>query len=259
MIKSFALKGEIYTIICMNREQTSEKLFLEGRHGRGFEFLKAFKIFREYIKGFRSLHFVGPCITVFGSARFPENHPYYKLARDIGHEIAKRDFAVITGGGPGLMEAANRGAKENGGKSIGCNILLPSEQKPNPYLDRWVNFDYFFVRKVMLAKYSYAFIVMPGGFGTLDEFFEVATLIQTGKMQGFPIVLVGVSYWKGLMDFLSGPVYSTGSIGQTDLAMLKVTDNPEEALNWITKAVIGKYGLQYKKVQKAYWFFGEKA
>lgn len=243
----------------MEREQVSEKLFLEGRHGRGFEFFKAFKIFLEYIKGFRSLHFVGPCITVFGSARFTETHPYYSLARQIGAEIARKDFAVITGGGPGLMEAANRGAKENGGKSIGCNILLPSEQKPNPYLDRWVNFNYFFVRKVMLAKYSYAFIVMPGGFGTLDEFFEIATLIQTGKMQGFPIVLVGVSYWEGLIRFLSNPVYTTGSIGQSDLDLFKVTDDPKEAVEWITAAVIGKYGLQYKKVQKPYWFFGEKA
>lgn len=236
-----------------------EKLFLEGRHGRSFEFFKAFRIFLEYIKGFRSLHFIGPCITVFGSARFGESHPYYALARTIGEEIAKRDFAVITGGGPGLMEAANRGAKEKGGKSIGCNILLPREQKPNPYLDRWVDFDYFFVRKVMLAKYSYAFIVMPGGFGTLDEFFEIATLIQTGKMQGFPIVLIGVTYWKGLINFLNDTVYGTGSIALTDLQSLKVTDNPEEALNWITQAVIGKYGLTYKKVQKPYWFFGEKA
>lgn len=243
----------------MEREQVSEKLFLEGRHGRGFEFFKAFKIFLEYINGFRSLHFVGPCITVFGSARFTETHPYYSLARQIGAEIARKDFAVITGGGPGLMEAANRGAKENGGKSIGCNILLPSEQKPNPYLDRWVNFNYFFVRKVMLAKYSYAFIVMPGGFGTLDEFFEIATLIQTGKMQGFPIVLVGVSYWEGLIRFLSNPVYTTGSIGQSDLDLFKVTDDPKEAVEWITAVVIGKYGLQYKKVQKPYWFFGEKA
>jgi len=157
------------------------------------------------------------------------------------------------------MEAANRGAKEFGGKSIGCNILLPQEVKPNPYLDRWVDFDYFFVRKVMLAKYSYAFIVMPGGFGTLDEFFEIATLIQTGKMQGFPIVLMGEAYWKGLMSFLNETVYKTGSIGLSDLQSLKVTDDPVEALDWITKAVIGKYGLQYKKVKKPFWFFGEKA
>jgi len=243
----------------MKQISSEEKLFLEGRHSRGFEFVRAIKIFLEYIKGFRSLHFIGPCITVFGSARFKEDHPYYIIARQIGAEIARRNFAVITGGGPGLMEAANRGAKEFGGKSIGCNILLPQEVKPNPYLDRWVDFDYFFVRKVMLAKYSYAFIVMPGGFGTLDEFFEIATLIQTGKMQGFPIVLLGEAYWKGLMSFLNETVYKTGSIGLSDLQSLKVTDDPVEALDWITKAVIGKYGLQYKKVKKPFWFFGEKA
>ncbi|MDD4975739.1 MAG: TIGR00730 family Rossman fold protein [Bacteriovorax sp.] len=237
---------------------TEEQLFLEGRHTRGFEFLRAIRIFLEYIKGFRTLHFVGPCITVFGSARFEEKHPYYLLAQQIGANIAKRGFTVITGGGPGLMEAANRGAKEAGGRSIGCNIILPKEQTPNPYLDLWVEFRYFFVRKVMLAKYSYAFIVMPGGFGTLDEFFEIATLIQTGKIKGFPIVLVGKEYWQGLLAFLTDPVFATGSIALTDLESLKLTDDADEALEWISEAVIEKYGLKYAQVKKPFWLFGER-
>ncbi|MEW6057613.1 MAG: TIGR00730 family Rossman fold protein, partial [Bdellovibrionota bacterium] len=190
-----------------------ERHFLEGRHSRFSELKRALRIFFECIKGFRTLHFVGPCITVFGSARFSsESHPYYQLARDIGREVAKKGFTVMTGGGPGLMEAANRGAKDVGGKSIGCNITLPKEQRPNGFLDRWIEFRYFFVRKLMLAKYSHAFIVLPGGFGTLDEFFEVVTLIQTGKMKNFPVVLVGKSYWQGLLKFLNDPLCSLGAI-----------------------------------------------
>lgn len=235
-----------------------EKLFLEGRHTRGYEFVRAFHIFLECIRGFRALHFVGPCITVFGSARFKKDHPNYVLAKSFGSEIAKRGFTVITGGGPGLMEAANMGAKEAGGKSVGCNIILPKEQKPNPYLDLWVEFKYFFVRKLMLAKYSYAFIVMPGGFGTLDEFFEIATLIQTGKMKGFPVILVGKSYWEGLLAFLKNPVFTAGNISAKDLELIKLTDDPVEALNLITEAVIEKYGLQYIRKKKPWWFFGER-
>ncbi len=236
-----------------------EKFFLEGRHARGFELLRAFRIFLECIKGFRALHFVGPSITVFGSARFAKDHPYYLLAKQFGAEISKYGFTVITGGGPGLMEAANYGAREAKGKSIGCGIILPKEERPNPYLDLWVEFKYFFVRKLMLAKYSYAFIVMPGGFGTLDEFFEVATLIQTGKMQGFPVILVGKSYWDGMLSFLKGPVLSAGNISPYDLESIKITDDPAEALNWITAAVVKKYGLQYVKRKKPWWIFGERS
>lgn len=236
-----------------------EKYFLEGRHTRGLELLRAFRIFLECIKGFRVLHFIGPSITVFGSARFGKDHPYYELGRKMGAEISKRGFTVITGGGPGLMEAANLGAFESKGKSVGCNIILPREQKPNPYLDVWVEFKYFFVRKLMLAKYSYAFVVMPGGFGTLDEFFEVATLIQTGKMQGFPVILVGKDYWKGLLEFLKGPVLAAGNISPYDIESIKLTDDPVEALDWITAAVFQKYGLKYKKRKKPLWFFGERA
>ncbi|HEY8272652.1 MAG TPA: TIGR00730 family Rossman fold protein [Pseudobdellovibrionaceae bacterium] len=235
-----------------------EKIFLEGRHTRGFELKRAFRIFLECIKGFRALHFVGPCITVFGSARFKEGHPYYVLAKRFGAEIAKRGFTVITGGGPGLMEAANLGAWEVQGRSIGCNIVLPREQKPNKYLDRWVEFKYFFVRKLMLAKYSYAFIVMPGGFGTLDEFFEVATLMQTGKMQGFPVILVGKDYWEGLLAFLKDPVLVAGNISSSDLESIKLTDDPVEALDLITEAVVKKFGLKYAKKKKPWWFMGER-
>ena len=168
--------------------------FLRGPQLRGLELKRAVQIFVEILKGFRALHFVGPCVTVFGSARFREDQPHYQTGREVGALLARAGFTVMTGGGPGIMEAANRGAKEVGGRSIGCNIELPQEQAPNPYLDRWVTFKHFFVRKVMLVKYSYAFIAMPGGFGTLDEVTEAATLIQTGKIAGFPMVLMGVDF-----------------------------------------------------------------
>src|SRR4051812_9718724 len=152
-----------------------ERIFLDGPHSRWRELMFLIDVVKEFVSGFRKFHFVGPCVTVFGSARFAETHPYYNLARQMGQEIARLGFAVITGGGPGIMEAANRGAREAHGPSIGCNIVLPTEQKPNKFLDRWVNINYFFIRKVLLTKYSYAFVVMPGGYGTLDEFFETVT------------------------------------------------------------------------------------
>ena len=178
--------------------------FLQGPQRRGFELVRAVKIFFEIIRGFRNLHFVGPCVTVFGSARFTAEHQYYVQSREVGRRLAQAGFTVMTGGGPGIMEAANRGAKEVGGYSIGCNIELPQEQKPNPFLDRWVTFRHFFVRKLMLVKYSYAFIALPGGFGTLDEIFETATLIQTHKIEDFPLILVGKDYWQPLLDFSGG-------------------------------------------------------
>ena len=184
----------------------AETKFLQGPQKRQSECWQAFKIFRELVTGFRKLHFVGPCVTVFGSARFDETHRYYGMAREVGRLLAKSGFTVMTGGGPGIMEAANRGAKDAGGRSIGCNIVLPLEQKPNPYVDSWIDFEYFFVRKLMLVKYSYAFVVMPGGFGTLDELFEVATLIQTGKVENFPVALMGADYWRPL----HGPVAGDG-------------------------------------------------
>jgi uncharacterized protein (TIGR00730 family) len=236
-----------------------ERHFLEGAHSRTFELKYALRIFMECLKGFRALHFVGPCVTVFGSARFSsEVHPYYQLARDIGREIAREGFTVMTGGGPGLMEAANRGAKEAGGKSIGCNITLPTEQKPNAFLDRWVEFRYFFVRKMMLAKYSYGFVVMPGGLGTLDELFEVMTLIQTGKMKNFPVILVGISYWQGLLQFMKDPLCSLGAIDLADLSSIQITNSPSEAVQLIRDSAIQNFGLKYAQPKKPWWFFWER-
>lgn len=224
---------------------TEEQIFLEGPHGRGFELGRAFRIFRELIHGFRSLHFVGPCVTVFGSARFPATHPYYALTRELGAIIAQAKFAVMTGGGPGLMEAANRGAKEANGISIGCNIALPQEQEPNRYLDKWVEFRYFFVRKLMLVKYSYGFVAAPGGFGTLDELFEVATLIQTGKIRNFPVVLLGVEYWSPLVEFIRGSLLTNAAIDPQDLNLLLMTDAPSEAVSFILRCVTERFGLRY--------------
>jgi len=222
-----------------------ERVFLEGPHGRGFELGQAFRIFRELIQGFRSLHFVGPCVTVFGSARFPAAHPYYALTRELGARVAQAKFTVMTGGGPGLMEAANRGAKEANGISIGCNIVLPREQKPNHYLDKWVEFRYFFVRKLMLVKYSYGFVAAPGGFGTLDELFEVATLIQTGKIRNFPVVLLGVAYWAPLLDFIRESLLVNAAIDTRDLDQMFVTDSPSEAVSFILKCATEQFGLRY--------------
>src|SRR5437867_7096464 len=168
----------------------ADQIFLEGARSRFAEFFTLLRVMRDFLRGFRTLHFVGPCVTVFGSARIQRDDPHYELARKMGAAIARLGFTVMTGGGPGIMEAANRGAKEAGGRSIGCNIQLPKEQKRNPYVDQWITFRHFFVRKVMLVKYSYAFIALPGGFGTLDEIFETATLIQTAKIRSFPLVLM---------------------------------------------------------------------
>ena len=210
--------------------------FLQGPQKRSFELGKAIGIFFEILHGFRKLHFLAPCVTVFGSARFTEEHIYYGLARDVGQRLARAGFTVMTGGGPGIMEAANRGAKEVGGYSVGCNIELPQEQKPNPYVDRWVTFRHFFVRKLMLVKYSYAFIAMPGGFGTLDEIFETATLIQTHKVKDFPLILVGKDYWQPLLDFLRGRLVEAKTIDPIDAEHILVTDSAEEAVQWVRDA-----------------------
>jgi hypothetical protein len=230
-------------------------LLLEGPARRGSEFLRALRIFGEFIHGFRQLHFLGPCVTVFGSARFPEDHPHYRLAREMGARIARAGFTVMTGGGPGIMEAANRGAREAGGRSVGCNIELPQEQQPNPYLDRFVTFRHFFVRKVMLVKYSYAFVVLPGGFGTLDEVFETATLIQTGKISSFPLVLMGVEYWRDLRELLEG-MLRAGTIDARDLERIVFTDSPEAAMDVIERQATEAFGL--KRVRRPRWFLGER-
>ena len=194
------------------------------------------------MRGFRALHFAGPCVTVFGSARFTEENPYYELAREIGGKLARKGFSVMTGGGPGIMEAANRGAHEAGGRSIGCNIQLPFEQAPNPYLDVFVDFRYFFVRKLMLVKYSHAFVLMPGGFGTMDEIFETATLIQTHKIRDFPLVLVGSHYWDELLDFMRKRMIPEGTISPEDIDRFLVTDSPEEAVSHIHSIVTERFG-----------------
>jgi uncharacterized protein (TIGR00730 family) len=211
----------------------AEKHFLEGRHGRGEDLESAIRIFLEFLKGFESLNFEGPCVTVFGSARFTEGHPYYELARSLGRALAEQGYTVMTGGGPGIMEAANRGAKEGGGLSLGCNITLPHEQRHNPYLDHFIEFEHFFVRKVMLVKYSTAFVVLPGGFGTLDEAFEVTTLMQTGKLEGFPIVAMGGEFWGRLGDFIRETLVAEGTISSEDLALIHRAGDAKEALEII--------------------------
>jgi uncharacterized protein (TIGR00730 family) len=208
----------------------AERVFFAGPRSRLEELLRACRIFFEFIKGFRALHFVGPCVTVFGSARFGDDHRYYRLARETSAHVARAGFTVMTGGGPGIMEAANRGARDVGGRSIGCNIVLPHEQEPNPYLDKFVEFRYFFVRKVMLLKYSVAFVVLPGGFGTLDEIFETATLIQTGKIRDFPVIVMGRDYWQPLLDFIRERLVGEGTISPGDLDIAHVTDDPDEAI-----------------------------
>jgi uncharacterized protein (TIGR00730 family) len=214
--------------------EPSERRFLEGPGSRRAEFLRALRIGSEFVRGFRALHFVGPCVTVFGSARVDEASPYYALAREMGARLAKSGFTVMTGGGPGIMEAANRGAREAGGASLGVNIELPHEQQPNAYLDRWITFEHFFVRKVMLVKYSVAFVVLPGGFGTMDEIFETATLVQTGKIHNFPLVVMGQDFWRPLGAFLREKMQPEGMIDLEDLDRVVLTDSPDEAMAAIT-------------------------
>ncbi len=211
----------------------AEKLLLAGRRRRGEDLESAVKVFLEFLKGFESLAFEAPCVTVFGSARFPESHPHYELARATGRALAEAGYAVMTGGGPGIMEAANRGAREAGGLSLGCNITLPKEQQPNPYLDRFIQFEHFFVRKVMLVKYSSAFVVMPGGFGTLDEAFEVVTLVQTGKLEAFPIVAMGGDFWVNMTEFVRDTLVANGTIDPDDLELIRRIDDVDEAVSYI--------------------------
>jgi uncharacterized protein (TIGR00730 family) len=189
---------------------------------------RALRILSEFIEGFDALAGIGPAVSVFGSARTPETHPYYELGVQIGRRLAKEGYAVITGGGPGAMEAANRGCQEAGGLSIGCNIELPHEQRLNPYVDLGVQFRYFFVRKVMFVKYADAFIILPGGFGTLDEMAEALTLIQTGKIHHFPVILVGTAYWQGLVDWMRNVLLPGDAISADDMDLLSMTDDVDE-------------------------------
>ncbi len=223
----------------------SEIEFLDGPHSRWQEFKFAFSVFLEFIKGFRSLHFIGPCVTIFGSARFTDENKYYIEARLLSAEIAKLGFTILTGGGPGIMEAANRGAKDVGGKSVGCNIVLPFEQKPNSYLDKWVDFDYFFVRKTLLIKYSYAFVIYAGGYGTLDEFFEALTLIQTNKIKKFPVVVFGKEFHQHILAHIEKMV-KENTISRKDQSLFLVTDDIEEATEFIKLKTSTGLGLKYK-------------
>jgi uncharacterized protein (TIGR00730 family) len=225
--------------------------FLAGPRSRWQEFKFVVKVALEFIRGFRALHFTGPCVTVFGSARFSENHPYYKMARDLSAAIARMGFTIMTGGGPGIMEAANRGAKDVGGRSVGCNIVLPMEQQPNPYLDKYVNFRYFFVRKTLLIKYSYAFVIMPGGFGTLDEMFEAMTLIQTKKIKDFPVIIFSKDYHYELMQHIERMLASK-TISEKDLELFLVTDSVDEAIALIRKS-IERFGLSHEKPHPLRW------
>lgn len=235
---------------------STEKRFLAGPQARAFEFRFVLQVMMEFIRGFRALHFVGPCVTVFGSARFKEDHEYYEMARTVGRQLAEAGFTVMTGGGPGTMEAANRGAKEAGGRSVGCNIVLPNEQAANRYLDVVVSFRHFFVRKVMLVKYSYAFIAMPGGFGTFDEIFEAATLIQTDKIRDFPIVLVGTEYWRPLLGVLHDRLLREHTIAADDINIFHVTDSIDEAVARIRHIGMTKFGLSYApKVKRRRWLW----
>jgi uncharacterized protein (TIGR00730 family) len=228
----------------------TDRVLLQGPHSRTRELWLVLRAMRDFIAGFRTLHFVGPCVTVFGSARYDERHPYYAVGRDIGRGIAGLGFTVMTGGGPGLMEAANRGAREAGGRSVGCNIELPQEQAPNRYLDRWVTCRHFFVRKVLLFKYSYAFVALPGGLGTLDELFEALTLIQTKKVESFPVVLIGTDYWRPLQDLLRHLALQ-GGIDRSDLDLLLVTDSVADALRHVERYAVQQFGLTRRRLRPA--------
>ncbi len=195
-----------------------------------------FKIMAEFVDGFEALAKIGPCLSIFGSARTQPGHIYYELTVEVAKRLAEEGFGIISGGGPGVMEAANKGAQLGGGKSVGLNIELPFEQHANPYIDRDANlhFEYFFVRKVMFTKYSQGFVMMPGGFGTMDEFFEVATLIQTGKMLQVPLILVGSDYWGGLVEWMEETMLQkSNNISKVDLELLKIADTPAEVADHV--------------------------
>ena len=232
-----------------------EQVYLDGPKSRSYELGFAVKVFKQFIKGFRALHFVGPCVTVFGSARFKEDHPYYQAAREFGKRIAALGLTTMTGGGPGIMEAANRGAFENGGMSVGCNIRLPFEQVANKYVQKSITFEYFFVRKVLLIKYSFAFIIMPGGFGTMDEFFQTLTLIQTKTITTFPIVMFGKEYYKELMEAMED-MAKKGTISREDMDLVLLTDNVEEAMEHISKYIRANYKIRPRK--KLWWLLEKR-
>lgn len=234
--------------------QKTESSFLKGPRSRFKELFFTFKVQYNFIKGFRKMHFIGPCVTVYGSARFEPDSEHYKNAEKIGAELSKLGFTIMTGGGPGIMEAANKGAYEAGGYSVGVNIILPFEQKPNPYLHKWIDIPYFFVRKFLLMKYSYAFVVMPGGMGTLDELFEAITLIQTQIIQNFPIVIFDKEYHKELIEHIELMVKEE-SISPEDMDLIFVTDSAEEVVQHIKINAIKRFGLVKEQYKPKWWYW----
>lgn len=233
----------------------TDNAYLDGPKPRIYELGFAWEVFCGFLKGFRALHFVGPCITVFGSARFKPGHFFYEAAVEFGKRIADMGMTTMTGGGPGIMEAANKGAFENKGMSVGCNIILPHEQQANPYLHHSINMKYFFVRKVLLVKYSYAFVIMPGGFGTMDEFFETLTLVQTKVINDFPIVLFGIEYYKPLVAAMQD-MAKQGTISPEDMNLVLLTDDVNEAIAHIAKYISGNYKVKQRK--RRWWLFEKR-
>jgi len=221
-------------------EQDCDYCLLQEKENSYFKDIgRSLRIWNEFRRGFTKLRKVNNCVTIFGSARFEEDNPYYKMAYDTAYELGKAGYSVMSGGGPGIMEAANRGATDAGALSVGCNIKLPHEQAPNPYQDISVDFHYFFVRKVMLLRYSRAFILFPGGFGTMDEIFETATLMQTGKIRDFPIIVMGSDYWGHMREFLTNTMVNHGTISEQDLNFAKITDEPKDAVDIIKLQSVG--------------------
>jgi uncharacterized protein (TIGR00730 family) len=251
---------------CSEKEIEEQKIFelespegslLSGADSRLRNLATIFHVGMDLLRGFRALHFAGPCVTIFGSARTKPGTRYYELARQMGEASARLGFTVVTGGGPGIMQAGNQGAFEAGGRSIGVNIDLPFEQHLNPYVHGSVTMRYFFTRKVVLVKYSYAFIVMPGGAGTMDEMFETMTLIQTGKLKGFPIVLMGKDFWQPLMDFVY-QMAEAGTISPDDPEMIFFTDDVEEAAAHLQRHAVRQFGLRRKKTPAPIAILGER-
>lgn len=237
--------------------ETPDSSLLSGPTSRLHNLGTLFRVGMDLLRGFRALHFAGPCVTIFGSARTQPGTDHYELARKMGAACAKLGFTVVTGGGPGIMQAGNQGAYEVGGRSVGVNIELPFEQELNPYVHKSVDMYYFFTRKVILVKYSYAFIVMPGGAGTLDEMFETMTLIQTGKLKGFPIILMGKDYWQPLMDFVY-KMADEGTISPDDPELIFFTDDVDEAVAHLKRHAVRQFGLRKKHIPKPIKVLGEK-
>jgi uncharacterized protein (TIGR00730 family) len=242
----------------IQQHSKSEIKFLAGPQSRWRDFKFIVVTFFQFVRGFRILHFIGPCITFFGSARFDEDHEYYKFTRKAAGEMAKLGFTILTGGGPGLMEAANRGAKDVGGRSVGCNIKLPVEQHRNQYLDRWVSIKYFFIRKILLVKYSFAFIVMPGGFGTMDEYFEALTLMQTNIIKDFPVIVFYKDFHQELVQHMDKMV-EEGTISKEDRELFLITDSLDDAVALVKEKCIKKFKLrEEKKFRPAKWLFEKR-